>query len=146
MENMTYVVAPNWGKVEYQYYPENFCPGRSQIADYFGRIIASAPYPGESVVGALIDIEALRQARARMHMNQWSDMRFDPFKEIYETTILPPNLFLDHPPESLAQKMERGVQAYKNLYARGIFTRPSGETETVAERLAKAQEQGTLKK
>lgn len=144
-ENMVYVVAPNWGKVGYKYYPENFCPGRSQIIDYYGRIIAEAPYPGESVIAAFIDIEELREQRAMMHANFWVDMRFEPFKEIYENSIYPPNLFLKHPPESLAQKMEGEIQAYRNLYERGTFTRPSLEEETIEQRLKRAQRRGTLK-
>lgn len=97
------------------------------------------------MIAAFIDIEELREQRAMMHANFWVDMRFEPFKEIYENSIYPPNLFLEHPPESLAQKMEGEIQAYRNLYERGTFTRPSLEEETIEQRLKRAQRGGTLK-
>ena len=145
-ENLVYVAAPDWGKVKYKYYPENFCPGRSQIIDYNGRIIAEAPYPGESVIGAVVDIEALRQRRTMMCWNYWPDLRAEVFKEIYEHPIYPPNLFLEHPPESLSQKMEGETQGFDYLYERGTFTQPSGEVPTLGERIKEAQQAGTLKK
>ena len=145
-DNLVYVLAPDWGRVKYQYYPENFCPGRSQIVDYNGRIIAEAPYPGESVIGALIDIEALRRRRTLMMWNYWPDLRAEVFKEIYEHPIYPPNLFLEHPPESLSQKMAGEAQGFDYLYERGTFTRPGGEVPTLEEKIKGAQQKGTLKK
>jgi len=144
-DNLVYIVAPDWGKVQYKYYPENFCPGRSQIVDYNGRIIAEAPYPGESVIGAVIDIEALRRRRTLMYWNYWPDLRAEIFKEIYEHPIYPANLFLEHPPESLSQKMAGEAQGFKFLYERGTFTPPSGKAPTLEERMKKAQDMGTLK-
>lgn len=145
-DNMVYVVAPDWGKVEYKYYPENFCPGRSQVVDYNGRIIAEAPYPGESVIGAVIDIEALRRRRTMLYYNYWPDLRAEVFKEIYEHPIYPPNLFLEHPPESLSQKMSGEAEGFSYLYERGTFTQPSSKVPTLEERIKVAQERGTLKK
>jgi predicted amidohydrolase len=145
-DNMVYILAPNWGRVEYKYYPENFCPGRSQIIDFHGRIIAEAPYPGESVIGAIIDIEALRRTRTMVTWNYWADLRAEVFKEIYENPIYPPNLFIEHPPESLSQKVEGEIQAFEYLYKKGTFTRPSGHVPTVAERIKEAQARGVLKK
>jgi predicted amidohydrolase len=145
-DNMVYVVAPDWGRVEYKYYPENFCPGRSQIVDYTGRIIAESPYPGESVIGARIDIETLRQRRAMVTRNTWPDLRAEIFKEIYEHPIHPPNLFLENPPESLSQKIEGEIQGFTTLYERGTLTRPGGDVKSIEERLREAQAKGTLKK
>ena len=145
-ENMVYVLAPDWGKVQYKYYPENFCPGRSQIIDYHGRVIAESPYPGESVIGAMIDIEALRRRRTMVTDNYWPDLRTEVFKEIYESPIYPANLFMEHPPESLSQKMEGEIEGFRRLYERGTYTRPSGDALTVEQRLESAQELGTLKK
>ena len=145
-DNMVYVVAPDWGRVEYKYYPENFCPGRSQIIDYHGRVIAEAPYPGESVVGAMIDIEALRRRRTMVTYNYWPDLRTEVFREIYENPIYPPNLFLEHPPESLSQKMEGEIEGFRRLYEWGTYTRPTGDVPTVKERVEMAQKQGTLKR
>ncbi len=145
-DNLVYILAPDWGKVKWQYYPENYYPGRSQIVDYNGRIIAEAPYSGETVIGAVIDIEALRQSRTFMHWNYWPDLRAEVFKEMYENPIYPPNLFLEHPPESLSQKMAGEIKGFSRLYERGTYTRPSGEVLTLKGRMKEAWQRGTLKK
>ena len=145
-DNLVYVAAPDWGRVEYKFYPENFCPGRSQIVDYYGRVIAEAPYPGESVIGALIDIEALRERRSMVTWNYWPDFRAEVFGEMYKDPVYPPNLFLDHPPESLSQKLEGEAQAFDRLYERGTLTKPSRDVPSVHQRIREAQERGTLKK
>lgn len=145
-DNLVYIVAPNWGRVEYKYYPENFCPGKSQIVDYNGRIIAESPYPGESVIGAVIDVEALRRRRSMMTWNYWPDLRAEVFREMYDKPIYPPNLFLNNPPESLSQKLEGEAQAFETLFAQGTLTKPAEEVPGVLERLRAAQAMGTLKK
>jgi len=145
-DNIVYILAPDWGRVEYKYYPQNFCPGRSQIIDYYGRIIAEVPYPGESVIGAIIDIEALRKRRTMVTWNYWPDLRAEVFAEIYRNPIYPPNLFLEHPPESLAQKLEGEIEAFDYLYERGTLTKPAGDVPNLQERIREAQERGTLKK
>lgn len=144
--NTVYVIAPNWGTVDYKYYPKNFCPGRSQIIDYNSTIIAEAGYPGESVIGALIDIEALRVRRSKVWTNQWASLRAEPFKEIYGNPIYPPNRFLDHPPETQAAKMAYQIETMDYLYERGILTRPSGDVPDLKKRMKRAQERGTLRK
>ena len=65
LENMTYVVASNQG-AEMSNYPPFSWPGGSMIVDYDGRILAQAdPGPGEKVVVAPINIQALRNERER---------------------------------------------------------------------------------
>jgi predicted amidohydrolase len=145
-ENMIYIVAPNWGEVDYKYYPRTFTPGKSLIVDYNGTIISQADYPGEAVIGALIDIESLRNRRSQIYFNLWADLRAEPFKKIYENPIYPPNRFIERPPESLSDKMEGEMESFKLLYERGIFTKPSIEPPTVREKIEAAQRAGTLKK
>jgi predicted amidohydrolase len=145
-DNLTYVVAPDWGEVDFKFFPKNFCPGRSQIVDYNGTVIAQADYPGEAVIAAVIDIEALRRRRAMAAHNMWPDLRTEPFKEIYEHPIYPPNRFLKRPPESLAEKLEGEIQGFNYLYERGTYTPPSADMPSLSERMKRAQAMGTLKK
>jgi predicted amidohydrolase len=64
-ENMCYVVAANQG-AEFKQYPPFSWPGGSMVVDYDGRILAQAdPGPGEKIVVAPIDIDALRFERER---------------------------------------------------------------------------------
>jgi len=145
-ENIVYIVGTNWGEVDYKYYPKTFTPGKSLIIDYNGTIISQADYPGEAVIGALIDIEALRTRRSWIYFNLWADLRTEPFKEIYENSIYPANKFLERPPESLSDKMEAEVESFKRLYECGTFTKPSIEPPSIREKIEAAQKVGTLKK
>ena len=64
-ENTAYVVASNQG-ASIAAYPPFSWPGGSMVVDFDGRILAQAdPGPGEKIVVAPIDIEALRHERAR---------------------------------------------------------------------------------
>jgi predicted amidohydrolase len=65
LENTTYVVAANQG-ARFENYPPFSWPGSSMVVDYDGRILAQAEAgPGEKVVIAPIDIDALRAERER---------------------------------------------------------------------------------
>ncbi|ACB76225.1 nitrilase-related carbon-nitrogen hydrolase [Opitutus terrae] len=65
LENLAYVVAANQGASLQHYGPFSW-PGGSMVVDYDGRILAQAdPGPGEKIVVAEIDLDALRAARAR---------------------------------------------------------------------------------
>ena len=64
-ENSLYVVAANQG-ASLGHYPPFSWPGGSMIVDYDGRILAQTDAgPGEKIVVAPIDIEALRAERRR---------------------------------------------------------------------------------
>ncbi|MEO0975225.1 MAG: nitrilase-related carbon-nitrogen hydrolase [Pseudomonadota bacterium] len=65
LENTAYVVAANQG-ASLAHYPPFSWPGGSMVVDYDGRILAQAdPGPGEKVVVAPINIDALREERRR---------------------------------------------------------------------------------
>ena len=65
IENMVYVVAANQG-ASMAHYPPFSWPGGSMLVDYDGRILAQADAgPGEKIVTAPINIEALRSERER---------------------------------------------------------------------------------
>lgn len=151
-DNMCYLLGSNWGQVHYDYYPHAFCPGGSFIIDYTGMILREAPYPVEQVIGATIDIEALRQHRSRINHNTWVDVRTEAFREIYSQPIYPPNRFPSgSPPRSLADKMGPAKTALDFLYERGQFMPPAGMSPgemsgKLTERIAYAQETGRLRK
>lgn len=65
LENTAYVVAANQA-ASLAHYPPFSWPGGSMVVDFDGRILAQAdPGPGEKVVVAPIDLDALRAERAR---------------------------------------------------------------------------------
>ena len=71
LENVAYVVAANQGASLAHYAPFSW-PGGSMLVDFEGRILAQAdPGPGEKIVVATIDVDALRHERAtrRGHHN-----------------------------------------------------------------------------
>ena len=79
-ENTAYVVAANQG-ASLNHYPPFSWPGGSMVVDYDGRILARAdPGPGEKVVVAPIDIDALRAERQR---RVGHDMRSHLRSEMY---------------------------------------------------------------
>lgn len=65
IENTAYVVAANQA-ASMAHYPPFSWPGGSMVVDYDGRVLAQAdPGPGEKVVVAPIDLDAVRAERAR---------------------------------------------------------------------------------
>jgi predicted amidohydrolase len=151
-DNMAYLLGSNWGRVEYDYYPRAFCPGRSLIIDYTGMVLRCAEYPEEQVIGATIDIESLREHRSRSNHNCWVDLRTEGFRQIYENPIYPPNQFPSgRPPRNLADKLGPVKEVFRDLYGRGQFTPPAGmdvdDMPTLHERRIEAAQQiGTLRK
>ena len=132
--------------------PRAFCPGGSFVIDYTGMILREAAYPEEQVIGATIDIEALREHRARINHNCWVDVRTEGFRQIYEKPIYPGNRFPSGtPPRALSDKMAVCRDAIDDLYARGQFVPPHGQhaeemSDKLDERIAYAQNTGRLLK
>ena len=151
-DNMCYLLGSNWGKVNYDYYPRSFCPGHSLIIDYTGMILREAPYPEEQVIASRIDIEALREHRARINHNCWVDIRTEGFRQIYDQPIYPPNQFPSgNPPRTLSDKMAVTKTAIDDLYARGQFVPPAGYkpdeiSGLLEQRIGYAQATGRLRK
>ncbi|HEV8242302.1 MAG TPA: nitrilase-related carbon-nitrogen hydrolase [Thermoanaerobaculia bacterium] len=64
LENIAYVVAANQG-ASLSHYPPFSWPGGSMVVDFEGRVLAQAdPGPGEKIVVAPVDVDALRHERA----------------------------------------------------------------------------------
>lgn len=150
-DNMCYLLGSNWGSVEYDYYPQAFCPGGSFAIDYTGMILREAPYPSEQVLAVTIDIESLREHRSRCNHNTWVDVRAEGFRQIYEKPIYPPNQFPPgRPPRTLADKMGPVKQVFRDFYAAGRFAPPAGMTaedmpELHEKRIRHAQQSGALR-
>jgi len=97
LDDNLYVVAPNMGT--YYLFPEETTPidtfgGRSFIINYKGQIVGRQDYGGGSTyVGGVIDIEALRDHRARAQWDNWmKDLRTELYQILYEQPIYPKNL------------------------------------------------------
>jgi predicted amidohydrolase len=70
LENVAYVVAANQG-ASLAHYPPFSWPGGSMVVDFEGRILAQAdPGPGEKIVVAPVDVDALRHERATRRGHQ----------------------------------------------------------------------------
>jgi formamidase len=90
LENTAFVVAANQG-ASLRHYPPYSWPGGSQIVDYDGRLLADAsPGPGERIVVAPIDIDALRHERAtRRGHHMLAHLRTEAYP-VYQRPMFPP--------------------------------------------------------
>lgn len=124
-ENMAYVVAPNTGELISDELPMHFTPGDSMIVDFNGVITGRAPYPGETLVAAEINLDALRRRRQDPRRNFLSQIRSELFYELYSKPIYPADRYLDDPIRTRADVAARGTESIiEDLVARGLFVRP----------------------
>jgi formamidase len=131
LDNTCYMVAPNLGT--YYLLPESPLPvdtfgGHSMIVDYRGLVVARHAYgAGSSYCGGVIDIESLREFRARSPLMNWmKDLRTEVISLIYEKPIYPKNLWLKRKPmHHEAYKTEVIDRQIGLMQERGIFTAPA---------------------
>jgi beta-ureidopropionase len=131
LDNNMYVVAPNMGT--YYLFQEETIPidtfgGRSFVIDYKGRIVGRQEYgAGSTYVSGVIDIEALRDHRARAQWDNWlKDLRTELYQLLYEQPIYPKNLYLEREPMKHAEYREKVIEPQiKLLQDRGVWARPS---------------------
>src|SRR5262249_38913253 len=92
LDNNMYIAAQNLG-THYRFADEDTpidaFGGRSFVIDYKGRIVGRQDYGGGSTyVGGVIDIEALRDHRARAQWDNWmKDLRTELYQILYEKPI-----------------------------------------------------------
>jgi len=130
LDNNLYVVAPNMGT--YYLFPEETTPidtfgGRSLVIDYKGRIVGRQDYgAGSTYVGGVIDIEALRDHRARAQWDNWmKDLRTELYQLLYEKPIYPKNLYLKRAPMNHKEYREKVIRRQIRLmHDRGIWKKP----------------------
>ncbi len=131
LDNNMYVVAPNMGT--YYLFPEETTPidtfgGRSFVIDYKGRIVGKQEYgAGSTYVSGVIDIEALRDHRARAQWDNWlKDLRTELYQLLYEQPIYPKNLYLKREPMKHGEYRKKVIEPQiKLLQDRGVWAKPS---------------------
>ncbi|MBI3989149.1 MAG: hydrolase, partial [candidate division NC10 bacterium] len=131
LDNNLYIVAPNVGT--YYLTPDSDTPidtfgGRSMIVDYKGRIVGQHLYSGgSSYVAGTIDIQALRDFKARAQWDNWlKDLRTEIYQLIYEKPIYPKNLWLDRLPMKHAEYRKEIIERQvKKLQDEEIWPPPS---------------------
>jgi len=129
IDNMCYVVAPNWGGTGgARPLLRSFTPGGSMIVDFLGRVLASADYAGETFVWAEIDVELLREFRAKMRMGNFiAVLRSEIYSKIYEKPRFPKNKYLEKPPETLQETWPVIDECIQQCLKEGIYTAPASK-------------------
>lgn len=128
LDNTCYVIAPNMGP----YFPnlEYAGPGRtdvghSMIVGYKGQILSMAQCGCETYSAASINIQELREFRARSLIGNWlKDLRTEQLRLIYEKEIYPKNLWLKQPPGKHSEYRKIFKQQIKKLLDEGIWVQP----------------------
>jgi len=131
LDNNMYVVAPNMGT--YYLFPDETTPidtfgGRSYVIDYKGRIVGKQEYgAGSTYVSGVIDVEALRDHRARAQWDNWlKDLRTELYQLLYEQPIYPKNLYLGREPMKHAEYKKKVIEPQiKLLQDRGVWAKPA---------------------
>jgi len=117
LENTAYVVAANQG-ASLTHYPPYSWPGGSQLIDFEGRVLADAsPGPGERIIVATIDIDALRHERAtRRGHNMLAHLRTEAYP-VYGSRRYPPQAPSEVPALSYEENLRR-IDEAKQLLGR----------------------------
>ena len=130
LDNNMYIVAPNLGT--YYLFPEETTPidafgGRSFIINYKGQVVGRQEYGGGSTyVAGVIDIEAMRDHRARAQWDNWlKDLRTELYQILYEKPIYPKNLYLNREPMKHMEYRQKVIKRQVRLmHDRGIWKKP----------------------
>lgn len=127
--NNLYMLCPNIGPVYLSAssrHPIDIAGGNSHIIGYRGEVLSHSASGNNSIVSAIIDIEALRQFRAMNLNSNWlKDLRTELFREMYSQPIHPKNLWLDQDPLHHQEVDNVYRQNIKSLYERSTWTRPA---------------------
>ena len=127
--NSLYMLCPNVGPVflhPRMKHPIDIAGGNSHIVDYYGNIISYSASGYNTMVAAIIDIEALRQFRVMNLNSNWlKDLRTELFRKMYEQPIHPKNLWLEQDPLRHAEVDEIYRENIGRLIQRGAFTEPA---------------------
>lgn len=127
--NAVYMICPNIGPVyavPNSEFPANVSGGNSHIVDYRGEIMAYLGNNSNTIIGAVIDVEALRNFRTMNLNSNWlKDLRTELFKDMYNKPIFPKNLWLNEAPGHHEEVDKIYRQSIKNLVQRGVYTSPA---------------------
>lgn len=126
--NSLYMICPNVGPVYVSpemEHPFDVGGGNSHIVDYLGNIISYSASGNNTVTGALIDIEQLRQFRTLNLNSNWTkDLRTELFRHMYDEPLHPKNLWLKDDPKTHTEVDEIYRENIQKLIARGTYTEP----------------------
>lgn len=126
--NNLYMLCPNIGPVYLSAasrHPIDIAGGNSHIIGFRGEVLSQSASANNTMVSAVIDIEALRQFRAMNLNSNWlKDLRTELFREMYAQPIHPKNLWMKQDPLHHGAVDEIYRQNIESLYARGAWTRP----------------------
>lgn len=127
--NSVYMLCPNAGPVYLSpasRHPVDIAGGNGHIVDYQGGIMSHSSAGANTMVAAIIDIEALRQFRMMNLNSNWlKDLRTELFAGMYDEPIHPKNLWLTKDPEHHAAVDEIYRANIARLVARGTWTKPA---------------------
>lgn len=127
--NSLYMLCPNVGPVYLHprmRHPIDIAGGNSHIVDYYGNIISYSASGNNTMVAAILDIEALRQFRVMNLNSNWlKDLRTELFRKMYEQPIHPKNLWLEQDPLRHAEVDEIYRDNIRRLIERGAFVEPA---------------------
>ena len=92
--NAVYMICPNVGPVYLHpkmRHPVDIAGGNSHIVDYYGNVMSYSASGANTMVAAIIDVEALRNFRVMNLNSNWTkDLRTEIFRQDVRAT---------HPPE-----------------------------------------------
>jgi len=127
--NNVYMLCPNAGPVYLSpssKHPVDIAGGNSHIVDYRGEIMSYSASGTNTMVAAIIDIEALRQFRhMNLNSNWLKDLRTELFKRMYDEPIHPRNLWMTTDPLQHAEVDEIYRGNIERLIERGTWTAPA---------------------
>lgn len=129
-ENASYLASCDSGPWTHSRWPEEFAQGNSAIISYNGDTIARTHGPGETVITAPIDIEALRERRNSLNAHQpnpFYQVRAELYGQAYlRATGWPNNSFTARPMRDREEAIVIGKDILKRNVEKGIVTRPKG--------------------
>jgi predicted amidohydrolase len=124
-ENMVFIISANVAEGIGFSWDASVLGGRSQIIDYLGRTLAYEDGAAETTaVSALIDVEALREARRQDTgtANPLIRARWEMYRPFFATaSFYPPNSFLDKPMADAAAARPALAASLRNMAKAGVI-------------------------
>lgn len=129
-ENRVYLASADNGPWLESRWPAFFNAGRSMILDFQGRVLAESRGPGERIIGATVDIEALRRLRSQAQpheLNPFCQLRAGLYGRIYQAAeAWPDDAFADRPMADLEEARALARHVLRGWQDRGVLPPPGG--------------------